>query len=486
MNTSATTGTAAWISGARLGGDDRIDLVNPADLGAVSRQEVVTDPRTVRRAVAAASDRQDSWSRTSPRALCDVLTRMADEIARRAPLISSAVTREMGKLRAEAEREVDLAVRVFRYAAQHALRSRGSVFRSSSAPDTVLFTRSLPVGVTAVVTPWNFPVSIPAWKIASALAAGNTVVWKPSEVTPTTSLLLMEALLSSAVPEDALHLVLGTGPTIGTALVADPDVQAITFTGSTMAGRAIQAAAATKKVQLEMGGKNSTTIWNDIDLDVAAARVVDAAFGGAGQRCTATSRVLVHREVLQDFTLALTARAANLVVGPPTADSTTMGPVATQVQLDKTVALIDDALHHGAGALFGGRRASVEGRGGFYVEPTILRDVPSGAAVGVQEVFGPVLEVIAVDSLDAAIEVVNSTAYGLSASVFTTRLDVALRFAERVRAGVVKVNQITSGNEMHVPFGGLKDSGFGPPEQGETIDEFFSVHSTVSIAGLLR
>lgn len=486
MSSFLADGTAAWICGAPVFGDDRITLVNPADLSATTECAVVTDPTTVRRAVQTAVGVQEAWGRTSPRVLSDVLTQMADRLHAAGPVIAESITREMGKLLAESYREVDLGARVFRYAAQHVLRSRGHVYRSNSAPDTLLYTRSIPVGPTAVITPWNFPVGIASWKIASALALGNTVVWKPSEVVPSTSLLVMEALAGANLPPEVLSLVIGTGPQVGSALVTDPDIQAITFTGSTAAGRAIQASAPATRTQLEMGGKNSTTVWNDVDLETAAARVTESAFGGAGQRCTATSRVLVHTDVISDFVEILAARTASIVVGPPSRTTTTMGPVATAAQLTKTVHLVDNAVGAGARTQAGGHAAIVDGPEGLYFEPTLLCDVPRGAALHTQEVFAPILEVIGVSNLDEAVARTNETTYGLSASIFTTRLDVALSFVDRVRAGVVKVNQITSGNEMHVPFGGLKDSGSGPPEQGESIDDFFASHSTVSIAGLLR
>lgn len=484
MTTTSSTGGEL---GSYIGGRWREGLaegpdVNPADPAEVVAVVLLADTVLARDAVEAAADALQEWRGLGAAARGEVLRRGADILEQRAPQIGHDLTREEGKTLAEGIREVQAAAKIFRYYAGQTLDPDGETYPSQNS-DVLLFTRRGPVGVVSVITPWNFPISIPAWKIAPALAFGNTVVWKPADLVPLTAVHLTQALIDAGLPEGVLNLVLGKGSEVGDVLTGHPLVNAISFTGSNAVGRRIQtrAGAESKKVQLELGGKNPAIVLADAALDRAVKEVASAAFAGTGQKCTATSRVIVERSVAAEFAGLLGAEADALRLGDPLDPETNLGPVSSAGQLQTVLGYLEGAESDGARIVAGGGRADASLSDGYFVRPTVLVDVDPRHAVAREEIFGPVAVVLAADSYEEAVSLANDTPYGLSASLFTTDLSKALRFSEDSHTGIVKVNQGTSGVEVHVPFGGMKDSGFGQREQGKAAREFFTESKTIYI-----
>jgi aldehyde dehydrogenase (NAD+) len=472
----------SYIAGEWCDGGAEVADTNPADPSEVVATVSLAGADLASAAVEAAAAKSSSWSSTAPGFRGDVLRRAADLLDERSEQIGRDLTREEGKTLAEGIRETQLAARILRYYAGQVFDPHGETYPSQQ-PGALLFTRRDPVGVVSVITPWNFPISIPAWKIAPALAFGNTVAWKPAEIVPLTAVHLLMALRSAGLPDGVLNLVLGKGSQVGDVLATHPAVGAVTFTGSNPIGRMVQSRAteAGKKVQLELGGKNPAVVMADAALDQAAEHIATAAFGGTGQKCTATSRVIVHRSAADELVERLTQRAKEWRVGDPLHPDTRVGPLASADQMATVLSYLDIAARQGARAVVGGPLGGPMAEG-YFVQPTVLVDVEPGHAVVREEVFGPVLAVLPVDSLDEAVALANDTPYGLTSSVFTRDLGTALRFTERSRSGIVKVNQPTSANEFHVPFGGIKDSGAGEHELGKAARHFYTESKTVSIA----
>jgi alpha-ketoglutaric semialdehyde dehydrogenase len=336
--------------------------------------------------------------------------------------------------------------------------------------------------VVVAITPWNFPIAIPAWKIAPALAYGNSVVWKSAELVPLTATHFLQALVDAGLPEGVLNLVVGKGSEIGEVLTTHEAVDAITFTGSNAVGRALQAKAVErgKKVQLELGGKNPAVVLADADLGLAAEHVARGAFLSAGQKCTATSRVIVEATVLTELQERLVGLAEGWKLGDPLESDTRVGPLVSEDQLKTVTDYLEIGASEGGKAVAGGSRASDLGDG-YYVRPTVLADVDPQSRVAREEIFGPVAALLSAGSYEEAVALANDTPYGLSASVFTNDLSKALRFANDIRAGVVKINQESAGVEFQVPFGGMKESSSGSREQGKAASEFFTQWKTVYV-----
>jgi aldehyde dehydrogenase (NAD+) len=479
---SSTPHLRSLIAGEWCGGSIDAADTNPADPSTVVATVSLAGADLAVAAVEAAAATSSSWSSTALGLRGDVLRRAADLLDERSGQIGRDLTREEGKTLAEGTRETQLAARILRYYAGQVLDPHGETYPSQQ-PGVLLFTRRDPVGVVSVITPWNFPISIPAWKIAPALAFGNTVVWKPAEIVPLTAVHLLTALRDAGLPDGALNLVLGKGSQVGGVLATHPAVGAVTFTGSNPIGRLLQSQAteAGKKVQLELGGKNPAVVLADAALDPAAGHIATAAFGGTGQKCTATSRVIVHRSVADELVERLTERAKEWRVGDPLDPDIRVGPLASADQMATVLSHLDGAAQQGAKAIVGGGRLDGPLAEGYFVPPTVLVDVQPDHAVVREEVFGPVLAVLPVDSFDDAVALANDTPYGLTSSIFTRDLGTALRFTELSRAGIVKVNQPTSANEFHVPFGGIKDSGAGEHELGKAARLFYTDSKTVSI-----
>ncbi|MDQ3044126.1 MAG: aldehyde dehydrogenase family protein, partial [Chloroflexota bacterium] len=402
-------------------------------------------------------------------------------LSARTESIGQELTREEGKTLKEGIGETTRACQILRYFAGEAQQPSGEHYPSVN-PLTLLYTVREPLGVVGVITPWNFPIAIPAWKIAPALAFGNTVVFKPASYTPLCAVRLVEALAEAGLPAGVLNLVTGGAANVGDPLVRDERVAGITFTGSNEVGRELRAITAERgaKLQLEMGGKNPAIVLADADLDHALGQVIMGAMMSSGQKCTATSRAIVDRSIATQFTERLTERIAALVVGDPLQAATQIGPVISAESARRIAGEIESAQRDGARLLTSDEPLVGNGRSqGHFVRPTLFDQVERGSKLGQDELFGPVLGVITVDGLDEAVEVANQVRFGLSASIFTRDLGKALRFVREIQAGIVHVNSETAGAEPHVPFGGMKGSSSYSREQGKAARDFYTQTKTV-------
>ena len=433
-------------------------------------------------AIAAAEEAYRSWRFSSPMTRANILHKAANILESRIPDVGRELTREEGKTLKEGIGETTRAVQILRYFAGEAQQPSGEHYPSVS-PHTLLYTTREPLGVVAVVTPWNFPIAIPAWKIAPALAFGNTVVFKPASLTPLTAVRLVEALDEAGLPAGVLNLVTGSAANVGDPLVQDPRVVAITFTGSNETGAELRRSAAERgaKLQLELGGKNPAIVLADADLDHALGHVVAGAMMSTGQKCTATSRAIVDRRIIDRFTELLADRIGALKVGDPLDAETQIGPLIDERAADRVAGEVDAAKQAGAELVVGGERLGSGLERGAFLAPTLFADVDPTSRLGQDELFGPVLGVIPVDSMEEAMAVANQVKFGLSASIFTRDLGRALAFAREIEAGVVHVNSETAGAEPQVPFGGMKGSSSYSREQGKAAREFFTQMKTVYI-----
>jgi aldehyde dehydrogenase (NAD+) len=450
---------------------------NPADLTEQVAVAPDSDAGDVAQAVEHVAAGYHEWAETPPEARADVLMRAADLIAERADDLAVELVREEGKTLAEARMETRRTPQNLRMYAGECLRLYGE--STSGAGGSIVLTLRKPVGVVAAITPWNFPLNIPSRKLGPALAAGNGVVFKPSELTPTLGQRLVEALLEAGVPGSALALVHGHAE-VGKALVSDPRISAVTFTGSTAVGETIHANVPPwVRTQLEMGGKNAVIVWEDADLDRAAAIVSKGAFGLAGQACTGTSRVVVHESVVNGLLDRVMENARAMVTGNGLEEGVTMGPLASAAQYEKYQTYLEAARE--GGSHLETPTHDCAPRGGHFVRPAIFSDVLPDSRLAQEEVFSPILAFLPVGTFDEAVEVVNGTAYGLSAGLVTSRLDTALRFADRVEAGVVKINQPTTGVAMNAPFGGVKRSSTQTfkEQAGASMMQFYTQEKTV-------
>ncbi len=384
---------------------------------------------------------------------------------------------EQGKTRAEAEGEFQKGINLVEFFAGEGFRLNGETVPSEIAHNFTYTVRE-PLGPVAVITPWNFPFAIPLWKMCPALVAGNTVVFKPPSYTPWIGVRMVEDLAAAGVPSGVVNLVLGSGPVAGEALATDPRIRALSFTGSNAVGQHLSQLLAGRplKITMEMGGKNAVVVAPSADLDLAAAGVVQGAFGAAGQRCTATSRVFVHRSILGEFRARCIDVAEKLVVAPPQNPESAVGPLISQGQLDRSLQYIHDATQRGAHIAHGGRRLDMPG---YFLQPTILEDVTLDMPVAHEEVFGPVLALMAYESFDDAISWVNAVPYGLSSALYTRDLIEAQHFIHEASVGMVHVNNPTIGGEAQLPFGRIKASGLGPREMGHEGTLFFTETKTV-------
>jgi aldehyde dehydrogenase (NAD+) len=386
---------------------------------------------------------------------------------------------EMGKPLREARGETLRAAQILRYSASEAYRPVGEHFEQSLTGNPVS-TRRRPVGVVGLITPWNFPIAIPVWKLAPALMYGNTVVLKLAYEAPLTGLHVAEAFAEAELPAGVLNVVTGRGSTVGAALVRDPRVRAISFTGSVATGHGVrdEATRAGKRVQLELGGHNPLIVMADADLARAAEAAWAGAFWSAGQKCTATRRIFVQDGVYEAFREALLARIGRGRVGDPLDPETEVGPIVNETQFDEVTGAIQRGRNEGGEVVAGGERADDEA---FLVPPTVFEGVRDDAFLSCEEVFGPVTSLYRFDDLDEALTRANAVPFGLSASIFTTSLATSTRFQNEAQAGLLHVNSQTAGAEVHVPFGGIKDSGFGPHEQGRSAIEFYTEVVTIYV-----
>lgn len=469
-----------WIAG---GGEPLVDLnpSRPSDVVAEGRGASAADVDTAFRAARAAFE---GWRRTPARARAAILLRAADAIEAHREDWGRELAREEGKTLVEAIAETGHAANILRFHAQEVERQSGEVFESPTPGERILVIRR-PVGVVGAITPFNFPISIPAWKLAPALVWGNTVVWKPATSVPLLAMRFAQALEGAGLPRGVLNLVNGA-PEVGEAIVGHADVDAVTFTGSTRVGRMIAAQLAGRGVpfQGELGGKNASLVLADADLDVAVEQVALGAFRAAGQKCTATSRVIVHEDVADDFLRRLAARTAAMTVGDALDEGAEVGPVVDAVARDRVVAALTRARATATPVLAPEPYTSGPLAEGYFVPPSVFElDDDEPGELWTEELFGPVVGVRRVSSTAEGIRLVNDSEYGLSTAVFTTSLADALAAIEDIRVGVVHVNSASAGADLHVPFGGTAASALGPKEQGAAARDFFTETATVYLRG---
>jgi aldehyde dehydrogenase (NAD+) len=486
---SATTAAAAagvtrdnYIGGEWLAGAETLPNINPSDTSDVIGLYAQANAAAVQAAIDAASQAFRTWQFSGVQQRFDALDRIANELLARKEELGTLLSREEGKTLAEGIGEVTRAGYVFKFFAGETVRLAGEVLPSTRPGLTVEITRE-PVGVVGIITPWNFPIAIPAWKIAPALAYGNCVVFKPAELVPASAWALSEIIARSGLPPGVFNLVMGRGSVVGEAMVTSPKVSAITFTGSTPTGSAIIAKAAARraKVQVEMGGKNPLVVLDDADLEQAISVALQGAFYSTGQRCTASSRLIVTAGIHERFVAGLRGRLAALKVGHALERGTEMGPVVDQAQLDIDTDYIRLGQEEGATLAFGGRRLERATRG-YYLEPTLFTGTSQSMRINREEIFGPVASVIRVGSFEEALAVANDVPFGLSAGIMTTSLKHAAEFKRRSQAGMVMVNVPTAGVDYHTPFGGRGASSYGPREQGRYAAEFYTTVKTAYVS----
>ncbi|KAA0218698.1 MAG: aldehyde dehydrogenase family protein [Lautropia sp.] len=472
---------AHYVAGEWVDSGDWAPNVNPSDTRDVIGEYARADEALTRRAIEAARTAFAAWSLATPQARADALDHVGSEILARKEELGNLLAREEGKTLPEAIGEVARAGQIFKFFAGEALRVVGDKQMSVRPGMEIEVTRE-PVGVVGIIAPWNFPIAIPAWKIAPALAYGNCVVFKPADLVPGSAWALTEIISRSGLPAGVFNLVMGRGRVVGEVLLNHRDVNAITFTGSASTGARVAAACVARqaKFQLEMGGKNPLVILNDADLDAAVHCAIQGAFFSTGQRCTASSRLVVEAGIHDRFVEALTRRTGALEVGDARAAGVDIGPVVDQAQLDQDLGYIEIGRSEGATLACGGERISAS-TPGFYLAPTVFVDTHNGMRINREEIFGPVASVIRVADYEEALAVANDTEFGLTSGICTNSLRHASHFKRHAQAGMVMVNAPTAGVDFHVPFGGRKGSSFGPREQGSYAAEFYTTVKTAYI-----
>lgn len=466
------------INGQWLAGDNYSPNVNPSNTADVLGLYTQASAAQLDAAVQAARGAFAAWSTAGIQARSDALDKIGNEILARREELGTLLSREEGKTRAEGIGEAGRAGYIFKYFAGECLRLAGETLASVRPGIGIEVTRE-PLGVVGLITPWNFPIAIPAWKVAPALAYGNCVVLKPADLVPGCAWALADIISRSGIPAGVFNLVMGRGSVVGDALVNHDGIDAISFTGSQAVGGRIaqQCAVKLKKVQLEMGGKNPQVVLDDADLGQAVELCVQSAFFSTGQRCTASSRLIVTEGIYPKFIDAMQARMGALKVGDALQAGVDIGPVSSQSQLAQDVDYIGIAKGEGATLLIGGERLQRD-TDGFYMAPALFTDTTMDMRINREEVFGPVASIIRVKDYEAALAVANNTPYGLSAGIATTSLKYATHFKRHSQAGMVMVNLPTAGVDYHVPFGGRKGSSYGAREQGRYAQEFFTTVKT--------
>ncbi len=459
-------------------GSNGVENINPSNTNEVVGLYASASADDTKTAIAAAKAAFPAWSRSGILERHAILKKTSDEILARKDELGRLLAREEGKTLPEAIGETIRAAQIFDFFAGEALRLAGEVLPSVRPNIGVEITRE-PIGVIGIITPWNFPIAIPAWKIAPALCYGNTVVFKPAELVPGCSWAIVDILHRAGLPKGVLNLVMGKGSVVGQAMLDSPDLAGITFTGSTGTGKRVAAASIehNRKFQLEMGGKNPMVVLDDADLTVAVEAAANSGFFSTGQRCTASSRLIVTEGIHDKFVAALTEKLKTLVVDDPLKAGTHIGPVVDERQLATDTDYIEIGRKEGARLAFGGETITRENPG-FFLQPTLFTEATNQMRISREEIFGPVAAVIRVKDYEEALAVANDTPFGLSAGIATTSLKHATHFKRNSEAGMVMVNLPTAGVDFHVPFGGRKASSFGSREQGKYASEFFTVVKT--------
>ena len=468
-----------WVPGATWSKN-----INPSDLSDVVGEYAQADQAQTEAAIAAARAAAPGWANFNVQARADMLDKIGSEILARKDELGRLLSREEGKTLPEGVGEVARAGNIFKFFSGEVLRRTGELVPSVRAGVDVEVTRE-PVGVVGIISPWNFPAAIPAWKVAPALAYGNCVVFKPADLVPGSAWAMADIIARAGLPPGAFNLVMGRGSVVGEALVNDARVDAISFTGSVDTGRKIaqKAVARMAKFQLEMGGKNPLVVLDDADLKTAVESAVNGAFFSTGQRCTASSRLIVTKGIHNKFVEALAERLKNLVVDDALKAGTQIGPVVDKNQLNQDLFYIEEGKKEGAKLTYGGKVLKRE-KEGFYLEPALFVDTRNAMRINREEIFGPVASVLAVSDYDEALQLANDTPFGLSAGIVTSSLKHAAHFRRNSQAGMVMVNLPTAGVDYHVPFGGRKGSSYGPREQGRYAVEFFTTVKTAYVAAL--
>lgn len=437
----------------------------------------------VEEGIVSAKSAQQAWRKLSGDERAKYLYKAADILESRLDDIANCMTREMGKILPEAKGETARGVAILRYYAGEGLRKVGDVIPSTDR-EALMFTTRVPLGVVGVITPWNFPVAIPVWKTAPALIYGNTVVIKPASETAVTCAKVIECFADAGFPTGVINMVAGQGSVIGQRLADHPDVNGITFTGSNKVGKQIGQSALARgaKYQLEMGGKNPVIVASDADIDLAVDATINGGLRSTGQKCTATSRVIIQSDIYNSFKEKLIEKVKGIKVGDGLTEDTWMGPSASENQLSTVLSYINKGIEEGATLLFGGERLTGnEYAKGYYVEPTVFDDVTSNMTIAQEEIFGPVLSLMKVDSLKEGLHLANDVEFGLSASIFTTNIQKMLAFINEMEAGLVRINAESAGVELQAPFGGMKQSSSHSREQGQAAIEFFTSIKTVFV-----
>ena len=470
------------IDGQSVASADRTSDINPSNLSDVVGEFARATAAETDHAIAAARAAFAKWSRTTPQERFDILDRAGAEILARKEELGRLLSREQGKPLADGIGEAARAGAIFKFFAGEAVRGGGEKIDSTRPGIEVEVTRE-PLGVVAAITPWNFPLAIPAWKIAPALACGNCVVFKPAELVPASPWTLVDIVQRAGLPPGVLNLVMGPGSRLGAALAASPEVDAVSFTGSQDVGPSVAAAAVKTgaRVQLEMGGKNPLIVLDDADLATAVSVAINGAFFQAGQRCTASSRLIVTEGIHDRFVEAMIARMKTLVIDDALKAGTEIGPVVDARQLEKNQQYLEIGQKEGARLVYGGERLKRD-TDGYYMAPAIFTDTAPEMRINKEEIFGPVAAVIRVRSYDEALAMANATPFGLSAGIVTTSLKHASHFKRNSESGLVMVNLPTAGLDYHVPFGGRKKSSYGPREQGTYAREFYTIVKTAYVA----
>ena len=466
-----------WVAGANITRD-----INPSDTSDVVGEFAQADAAQATMAIDAARAAFPAWAAFNIQARADLLEKVGLEIIARKDELGRLLSREEGKTLPEGMGEVVRAGNIFKFFAGEVLRRAGELLPSVRPGIEVEITRE-PLGVVGIIAPWNFPSAIPAWKIAPALAHGNCVVMKPADLVPGSSWAIAEIIHRAGFPAGVFNLVMGRGSVVGEAMLEDPRVDAITFTGSVDTGRkvAAKALAGMKKFQLEMGGKNPLVVLDDADLKVAVESAVNGAFFSTGQRCTASSRLIVTKGIHDRFVAALVERLKGLVIGNALEPGVHIGPVVDQSQLEQDLFYIGEAKKEGATLAFGGNRLKRETEG-FYLEPALFTNTVASMRINREEVFGPVASVLVAADYDEALALANDTPFGLCGGICTTSLKHATHFRRNAQVGMAMVNLPTAGVDYHVPFGGRKGSSYGPREQGRYAQEFFTTVKTSYVA----
>jgi len=470
------------IDGRPVDSTDRVPDVNPSNVTDIVGEFARGTAKDVEVAIAAAKAAFAKWSQSTPQERFDILDRAGTEILARKEELGRLLSREQGKPLADGIGEAGRAGAIFKFFAGEALRLSGEKLASVRPNVEIEITRE-PVGVVAAITPWNFPLAIPAWKIAPALAFGNCVVFKPAELAPASPWTLVDIVQRAGLPPGVLNLVMGQGSKLGSAIASSPDVDALSFTGSQDVGAQVAAAVIRNgaRLQLEMGGKNPLVVLDDADLPTAVSVAINGAYFQTGQRCTASSRLIVTEGIHDRFIDAMVERMKKLVVDDALKSGTEVGPVVDQKQLDKNLEYVAIGQREGARLVYGGERLKRDADG-YYMAPAIFTESGPDMRINREEIFGPVASVIKVRNYDEALAMANDTPFGLSSGIVTTSLKHASHFKRNTQSGLVMVNLPTAGLDYHVPFGGRKKSSYGPREQGTYAKEFYTIVKTAYIA----